>query len=220
MIRKYIVAVLLLATIAGIWYGCASTESGPMNLRFGVLDDKLTVNRNGSLAFESGSSADFESGSSLKIAGTTLTSSAAELNLVDGSVAGTAVSSKLLALGIGRSVNYLAVRDTLAFIPSPYSNVVDSALVITRASGQPVLSFRASDADEFNITINTSDQALFKGAAGGYSFDDDVLVAGILKLPLNATMPDTTGFTGGEMFTFTGDTLYVYKADHTLASIP
>lgn len=297
MKRKYYIAALILATVVGVWYGCGSTGSSPVNLRFGILDDELTVNSKGSMTFESGSSADFESGSELKIAGTALTPTAAELNYNAGVTPGTVLASKTIMAGVGRSINYLAVRDTLAFFPSPYSDVVDSGLVVYRLSGQPVLSFRGADDDEWSITINTSDQAVFQSAGGGYVFDDDinvrmspysdntdstmfftitsgepvinfrasdddameitvntsdqmvfqnagggysfdgdlvlengetisngtdgvVTISAILQLPLNATLPDTTGFTGGEIFTFTGDSLYVYKADHTIASIP
>jgi len=48
---------------------------------------------------------------------------------------------------------------------------------------------------------------------------DVVNVSDLFKIPINATMPDTTGFLGGEIFIFTGDTLYVFKADHTIAPI-
>ncbi len=44
-------------------------------------------------------------------AGTAITSTAAELNLLDGSVAGTAVASKALALGANKNVDVLAVAD-------------------------------------------------------------------------------------------------------------
>jgi len=47
-----------------------------------------------------------------------------------------------------------------------------------------------------------------------------VKITTLFKLPLNATIPDTSGYVGGEMFTFGGDSLYVYKADHTIISIP
>lgn len=40
------------------------------------------------------------------------------------------------------------------------------------------------------------------------------------QFKLNSTLPDTTGWIGGEAFTFTGDSLYVYKANHTIVSIP
>lgn len=43
--------------------------------------------------------------------GTEVTANAAELNLLDGSVAGTAVASKALALGANKNVDVLAVAD-------------------------------------------------------------------------------------------------------------
>lgn len=47
----------------------------------------------------------------IKIGGVSVTASAAELNLIDGSVAGTAVASKALALGANKNVDVLAVAD-------------------------------------------------------------------------------------------------------------
>jgi hypothetical protein len=70
------------------------------------------------LAIASGGVLDIESGAAIKIAGTQVTSSAAELNildgvtasaaeinLIDGAVAGTAVASKALALGANKEVD-------------------------------------------------------------------------------------------------------------------
>lgn len=50
----------------------------------------------------------------------------------------------------------------------------DSALGITIASGLPQINFYATDGDVQTITNNTSDQLVFSGAVGGYSFDDDI----------------------------------------------
>lgn len=92
----------------------------------------------GSLDVASGGEIDIESGGALKLAGTAVTSTAAELNaldgitstvaelnildgvtstaaelnLVDGSVAGTAVASKALVLGTNKNVDTLAIADS------------------------------------------------------------------------------------------------------------
>lgn len=65
----------------------------------------------GSIDVVSGGEIDVESGASLKIAGTAMTASADELNLNDGSVAGTAVASKALVLGTNKNVDTLAIAD-------------------------------------------------------------------------------------------------------------
>lgn len=87
--------------------------------------DRQVVASGGSLDVESGGEIDIESGGSLKLAGTAITSTAAELNivdgltatvaelnLIDGAIAGTAVASKALALGANKNVDTLAIADS------------------------------------------------------------------------------------------------------------
>lgn len=59
----------------------------------------------GSFDVESGGELDIESGAALKLAGTAVTSTAAELNLIDGGVAGTAVASKAAILGANKELD-------------------------------------------------------------------------------------------------------------------
>ena len=58
----------------------------------------------GSLDVVSGGDLDIESGGALKIAGTTVTSTAAELNAVDGGVAGTVVASKVVVVDASKHI--------------------------------------------------------------------------------------------------------------------
>ena len=123
------------------------------------------------------------------------------------------VGGNILAAGLIRSnTSGISGEATVAF--------ADSSWRVLLQSGEPEMQFKASDADASEITVNTSDQMVFQNASGGYTFDAPVRLTDILKLPLSATIQDTTGYVGGELFTFGGDTLYVYKADHTIASIP
>lgn len=57
-------------------------------------------------------------------------------------------------------------------------------------SGQ--LNFVASDNDQANIAINTSDQLAFTGGSGGYTFDDSVRVAKTTELIGNTVVGKTT----------------------------
>jgi hypothetical protein len=50
----------------------------------------------------------------------------------------------------------------------------DSSGVLTMSSGNPVIKLQATDADNSQITVNTSDQMLFQNASGGYVFDADL----------------------------------------------
>lgn len=65
----------------------------------------------GSLDVVSGGDLDIESGGALKIAGTAVTSSAAELNIVDGVTAGTVTASKAVVVGANKNLDVLAVQD-------------------------------------------------------------------------------------------------------------
>ena len=110
MKRKYIIWVLglILLFAAGT---VISQQAGKIQFKAG--GNYVYVQSGGTIAVKSGGIQDFESGSYLKIAGTAMTASAAEVNLIDGSIAGTAVGSKALALNSSREVNYFGVSDTL-----------------------------------------------------------------------------------------------------------
>ncbi len=54
---------------------------------------------------------------------------------------------------------------------SKQQTISDSCGVLTMASGNPVISLYATDADNYTQSINTYDQAVFTGASGGYIFD-------------------------------------------------
>ncbi len=59
----------------------------------------------------------------------------------------------------------------------------DSSLSILYSAGAPIVRFNGGDGDQWQLGINTSDQALFANASGGYNFDtkasiDDSLMIG------------------------------------------
>jgi len=75
----------------------------------------------------------------------------------------------------------------------------------TSIAGNTGITFKASDSDLWNITINTSDQALFTGATGGYLFDaamdvnasSTIGVSGATTtVPGNLQVDGTSYFTG------------------------
>lgn len=86
---------------------------------------KIYKKNNGdNLIVASGGEIDFESGASLKIAGTAVTASAAELNIIDGVTAdkdeinklngvtaGTVTASKAIVAGANKNVDVLAIAD-------------------------------------------------------------------------------------------------------------
>lgn len=108
--------------------------------------------------------------------------------------------SGVQALGPGRNVPYLAITDSLVFAPSAYSDISDSGLVVYRTGGQPVVSFRGADDDEWNITLNTSDQALFRGA-GGYVFDNKIIGGRQSINAADANAEDLTAANSGALYT-------------------
>lgn len=69
--------------------------------------DRQVVASGGSLDVESGAEIDIESGGALKIAGTALTGTAAELNKLAGVTAGTVTASKAVVVGAKKDVDHL-----------------------------------------------------------------------------------------------------------------
>jgi len=70
---------------------------------------ELRAQSGGKITVQSGGTIDVESGGALKIAGTTVSATAAELNKLNASTAGTAVASKALVLGTNKDVDEIHV---------------------------------------------------------------------------------------------------------------
>lgn len=103
-----IVTLVLMVAFIGLAY---AQSQGYIVFRQGAKE--LTVKSGGTIAVESGGIFNVESGGYLKVAGTAVTGSAAELNYLDGTTLGTSVASKILGLGTTRNTNYLSIGDTL-----------------------------------------------------------------------------------------------------------
>lgn len=103
----------------------------------------------GSLDVASGGDLDIESGGAIKIAGTAVTSSAAELNYIDITAAGTAQASKAAVLGANKNL------DTLV--------IADSGLKLGSGAGTAVTATAA----ELNQNDDACANVTFAAAAGG-----------------------------------------------------
>jgi len=108
---------------------------------------------------------------------------------------------------------------------------LDVESVTATASELNILDGVTADYSELNFLDGSVAGTAVASKALVVNANKDVDYIGIttyMKLALNdsinskvvASSVDTTGFTGGEMFFLGGDTLYVYKADHTIISIP
>lgn len=80
--------------------------------------DRVVVASGGSLDVESGGEIDVESGGSLKIAGTALTTTAAELNKLAGVTAGTVTASKAVVVGANKNIDTLVIADSGLYLGS------------------------------------------------------------------------------------------------------
>lgn len=114
--------------------------------------ERQVIKSGGSLDVESGGELDFESGASLKIAGTAITSSAAELNKLNGVTASTAELNKLVGV---------------TATPAELNKTDASAMVEVVSDGTRVLT----SADDGMTFIAT--------AAGGVVFTLPATVAGL-----------------------------------------
>jgi len=112
-------------------------------------------------------------GGTFTLGSTALTASAAELNLIDGSVAGTAVASKALVLGANKNVDVIAVADLKLGAGAGTSIVPTAAqinlLVQGVAAGYKVARgtitpTTASDTVVTGLTTVVAAVASFKGA--------------------------------------------------------
>jgi len=96
--------------------------------------------------------------------------------------------------------------------------LASEALAIDLQDDQPYIKLRANNGDWYKITVNTSDQALFSGATGGYDFDG-TLTADDPRMPTTKQgSPGEGSFCLGE-----SDTLWVYSGGawkYTVLSTP
>jgi len=131
-----------------------------------------------------------------KIGGTTVTSSAAELNLIDNSVAGTAVASKALVLGTNKNVDVLAIAD-LKLGAGAGTSVTASAVELNKAGTKASSTCRLYNlgspalADDDLIVVSTNMKV------GSYT------IASQPDIPRNITVTATAGATTDTLGTVT-----------------
>src|SRR5574341_946616 len=105
--------------------------------------------------------------------GTAVTATAAELNLIDGSIAGTAVASKALVLGANKNVDVLAIADgglslgagagTAVTSTAAELNLIDGSIAGTAVASKALVL----GADKNVDTISIADSGLKLGAGAG-----------------------------------------------------
>ena len=134
------------------------------------------------------------------------------------------VTGAITASGAGTFGGALLTLPTFSVRMSPTSDLTDSAFAVTLASGVPALSLYGTDDDTYSISINTSDQAVFSGASGGYDIDADLSMpsftlkegttTGSVDIDTSDAM-NFTGFSGG--YTFDGKIKYLESVQVVLA---
>ncbi len=70
-------------------------------------------------------------------------------------------------------------------------------------------------ADSLNLIVRAQNEVIFATNGGNEAgrFTDEYT----LRLKMHSAFPDTTGYLGGEMWLgATGDSIYIYKSDHTM----
>ena len=115
-----------------------------------------------------------------------VTATAAELNLIDGSVAGTAVASKALALGANKNVDVLAVADGGLSLGAG----AGTAIAATAAEIN-----RAADVSARIVSLAATSLAVTEAA-----HSDKIIVLNHTRAASTATLPDATG--SGAVFRF------------------
>jgi hypothetical protein len=125
------------------------------------------------MAVESGGAIDIESGGALKIANTAITASAAEINVLDGVVAGTATASKVAVLGANKNLDTLAIADNgLKLGAGAGTAVTATAAELNKTAGVTAGTVAASKAvvvgaDKNIDTLAIADGGLKLGSGAG-----------------------------------------------------
>jgi len=129
----------------------------------------------------------------LKVNGVEVTATPAELNLLDGSVAGTAVASKALALGANKNVDVLAVAD-LKLGAGAGTSVTSTAAELNILDGALVTAAELNLLDNADCVVKVAKIALaaVDTAGGVFSWQNDETVSIIVqRLILDVTTAST-----------------------------
>lgn len=155
----------------------------------------------GSIDIASGGEIDIESGGALKIAGTAITTSAAEINYLDGLTAGTVTASKFVLVDSNKDIS--AFRNlTLTNLDAGSSGTAGTIDIFPATASKGKLTFTAADsAGDTTTTIVNASQA----DARTYTIPDAGAAANFVLLKSAQT-------TAGELkrADFTEDALQIY----------
>ena len=147
-----ILAMVLLFT-AGLVYGQYQTK-----VYHKQGGDELVVASSGKVTVQSGGNIDVESGGNFKLAGTAVTSSAAELNTLYG-VASTLTATELNTLdGVASTLTYLELN-ILDGVTSDYAelNLVDGSIAGTAVASKAVVLSSTKSINGITNTVHTID---------------------------------------------------------------
>lgn len=211
-IDKYTKALLTfnLLAIVGLsvgWYQQAKIVSERGGSR-------LVVKSGGSLDVESGGEIDVESGASLKLAGTSMSASAAELNVLDGVLGGTVTASKVLIVDGSKGLATLtsATITTLTTTTATSSDLVLESLnpLTVRLNDVDALQFDNAAISSFAAAADTvGNSAFIETEDGGV---DTAVDGGSAGGPLaiktgdgGAGGADKAGAAGGAITIIAGD---------------
>jgi hypothetical protein len=172
-------------TITGAWKFSGAVGSVPAgqvsigkNATNGYI--KLTASDNDTLIITSGATwSQIKSKNALRFyhGANYFTFSGGAIGSTDGGLTLGNDASRILDTFIKDGLYVGGIGSNPTFVFGNHSDITeqaDSCLSFSMVSGQPVFSFFASDEDSYTQSINTSDQAVFSGASGGYSFDADL----------------------------------------------
>lgn len=141
--------------------------------------DRQVVASGGSFDVESGGEVDFESGAALKLAGTEVTASAAELNVTDGATAGLPVASKAVILDASkefsmRSAGHIDVgRSRFALFDDFLKAAID-------ATNNWIVFGGDDAAADAAATVTAPEGKVNMGSAGAGAADDGTVLSLIL----------------------------------------
>lgn len=154
--KKQFYAFIIAILMTGV-YATASDFSVPIYKEQGGAH--MVVGSGGALDVESGGEIDIESGGALKLAGTAITATAAELNANAGATAGTVVASKAVVVDANKDVGDFRNLDAVN-IDAGVSGTSGSVDIYPTTASSGKLSISASDSSgDTTTSITNASQA-------------------------------------------------------------
>lgn len=164
------VSVLLIAALFVGWF-----QNTPIYKE--LAGSRLVVGSGGSLDVATGGEIDIESGGALKFAGTSMTASAAELNVLDGVTGGTVTASKVLVVDASRNLTTLNSLDSATITNA--SLIIESLNPLTiKLNDTDGLQFDNAAISSFAAAADTAGNDVYIETEDG---GDDTAVDGAIK---------------------------------------